>query len=381
ALGFLTVGRTFRGNIHDIIDDRIDLVTRGLMGLSVACARCHDHKYEPIGIDDYYALHGIFASTETPEQLPIIGEPPQTQEAKAFATKMAELEQSLIDYEQEIYRRAIREAVLHASDYLIEVARPSEKKDGRLPRMQDGYEMTPIMLGRLKRLLSDKNPTHPLLGPWVQLSKVPDDRFASDADKILGQCFDSIPNLNSCVKQELVSAKPHSLSDLAAAYGRLIASVVSIEDTESKSQIQASKDLHSLWLVFGKVGTPLVVLENEWKSVSKRSERDEHNKRKRRILAHQADASGGPPRAMVLVDKPKPTESFIFLRGSPGRRGEKIDRRVPQIFGGELVDERTSGRLDLADMLVDPENTLTARVFVNWVWTHHFGQSLIPTPG
>ena len=70
ALGFLTVGRTFRGNIHDIIDDRIDLVTRGLMGLSVACARCHDHKYEPIGIDDYYALHGIFASTETPEELP-----------------------------------------------------------------------------------------------------------------------------------------------------------------------------------------------------------------------------------------------------------------------------------------------------------------------
>jgi len=69
ALGFLTVGRTFRGNVHDIIDDRIDLVTRGLMGLSVACARCHDHKYEPIGIDDYYALHGIFASTETPGEL------------------------------------------------------------------------------------------------------------------------------------------------------------------------------------------------------------------------------------------------------------------------------------------------------------------------
>ena len=110
------------------------------MGLSVACARCHDHKYEPIGIDDYYALHGIFASTETPEELPIIGEPPQTQEAKAFAKKMAELEQNLVDHEQAIYERALREAVAHAADYLIEVARPSEKKDGRLPQMQDGYE-------------------------------------------------------------------------------------------------------------------------------------------------------------------------------------------------------------------------------------------------
>ncbi|MEO2001351.1 MAG: DUF1549 and DUF1553 domain-containing protein, partial [Pirellulales bacterium] len=381
ALGFLTVGRTFRGNVHDIIDDRIDLVTRGLMGLSVACARCHDHKYEPIGIDDYYALHGIFASTETPDELPVIGEPPQNQEAKAFAKKMAELKQSLLDHERGIYNRAIREAVLHSPDYLVEVVRPSEKKDGRLPRMQDGYEMTPIILGRLKRLLRDKSPTHPVLGPWVQLSKVPDDSFASDADKILKQCIESIPNLNTCVEQELISARPHSLNDLASAYGRLIARVVSNENDEAKSLIRDSKDLHSLWLVFGKAGTPFVVLENEWKSVSKRSERDEHSKRERKMLAHQADAPGGPPRAMVLVDKAKPTESFVFLRGSPGRRGEKIDRRVPQVLGGERVDKQTSGRLDLADMIVDQENTLTARVFVNWVWTHHFGQSLIPTPG
>ncbi len=381
ALGFLTVGRTFRGNVHDIIDDRIDLVTRGLMGLSVACARCHDHKYEPIGIDDYYALHGIFASTEIPEELPVIGEPPQNQEAKAFAKKMAELKQSLLDHERGIYNRAIREAVLHSPDYLVEVARPSEKKDGRLPRMQDGYEMTPIILGRLKRLLRDKSPTHPILGPWVQLSKMSDDSFASDADKILKQCIESIPNLNTCVEQELISARPHSLNDLASAYGRLIARVVSNENDEAKSLIRDSKDLHSLWLVFGKVGTPFVVLENEWKSVSKRSERDEHSKRERKMLAHQADAPGGPPRAMVLVDKAKPTESFVFLRGSPGRRGEKIDRRVPQVLGGERVDKQTSGRLDLADMIVDQENTLTARVFVNWVWTHHFGQSLIPTPG
>ena len=381
ALGFLTVGRTFRGNVHDIIDDRIDLVTRGLMGLSVACARCHDHKYEPIGIDDYYALHGIFASTETPEKLPIIGEPPQNQEAKAFANKMAKLEQNLVDHEQAIYDRALREAVAHAADYLIEVARPSEKKDGRLPQMQDGYEIRPLILGRLERLLRAKNPSHPILGPWVQLSKVPDDTFAADAGGILNQCIRSIPNLNMCVEQELISTKPHSLNDLAAAYGRLIARVVDRENEEAKGLIKESKDLHSLWLVFGKVGTPFVVLENEWKSVSKRSERDEHSKRKRKMLAHQADAPGGPPRAMVLVDKAKPTESFVFLRGIPGRRGEKMDRRVPQILGGELVDKQTSGRRDLADMIVNPENPLTARVFVNWVWTHHFGHGLISTPG
>ncbi|MBT6460864.1 MAG: DUF1553 domain-containing protein [Planctomycetaceae bacterium] len=381
ALGFLTVGRTFRGNVHDIIDDRIDLVTRGLMGLSVACARCHDHKYEPIGIDDYYALHGIFASTETPEELPIIGEPPQTKEASAFAEKMAQLEQDVADHERAIYDRAIREAVAHAPDYLIEVAQPSGKKDGRLPQMQDGYEMRSIILGRLERLLRAKSDTHPILGPWVHFSKLSVETITSDADKILKQCIESIPNLNMCVEQELISAKPHSLNDVAVAYGRLIARAVSFETDAVENLSQESKDLHSLWLVFGKPGTPFVVLENEWKSVSKRSERDEYSKRKRRVLAHQAGVPGGPPRAMVLFDKSKPTESFVFLRGNPGRRGEKIDRRVPYVLGGECVDKRTSGRLDLAEMIVDPKNPLTARVFVNWVWTHHFGQGLIATPG
>ena len=48
ALGFLTLGGRFMNNFHDIIDDRIDVVSRGLMGLTVGCARCHDHKFDPI---------------------------------------------------------------------------------------------------------------------------------------------------------------------------------------------------------------------------------------------------------------------------------------------------------------------------------------------
>jgi hypothetical protein len=45
-------------------EDRIDTVTRGVLGLTVACARCHDHKFDPIGTEDYYGLAGVFASTE-----------------------------------------------------------------------------------------------------------------------------------------------------------------------------------------------------------------------------------------------------------------------------------------------------------------------------
>src|SRR5207253_6441825 len=67
AMGFLTLGRRFMNNIHDIIDDRIDVTTRGLMALTVTCARCHDHKFDPIPTRDYYSLYGVFASSVEPQ--------------------------------------------------------------------------------------------------------------------------------------------------------------------------------------------------------------------------------------------------------------------------------------------------------------------------
>ncbi len=67
ALGFLTLGRRFLNNINDIIDDRIDVVCRGTMALTVGCARCHDHKYDPIPAADYYSLYGVLRSSREPK--------------------------------------------------------------------------------------------------------------------------------------------------------------------------------------------------------------------------------------------------------------------------------------------------------------------------
>src|SRR5207247_10870642 len=81
ALGFLTLGRRFLNNPHDIIDDRIDVVTRGTMALTVSCARCHDHKFDPIPTRDYYSLYGVFASSHQPAQPPLlVTKPPETKE-------------------------------------------------------------------------------------------------------------------------------------------------------------------------------------------------------------------------------------------------------------------------------------------------------------
>src|SRR5207245_6166214 len=72
ALGFLTLGNRFNDNRNDIINDRIDVVTKGFLGLTVTCARCHDHKFDPIPTKDYYSLHGVFASCTEPDVEPVI---------------------------------------------------------------------------------------------------------------------------------------------------------------------------------------------------------------------------------------------------------------------------------------------------------------------
>ncbi len=73
AVGYLTLGRRFINNTHDIIDDRIDVVFRGMMGLTVGCCRCHDHKYDPLSTRDYYGMYGMFASCDEKqdEDLPL----------------------------------------------------------------------------------------------------------------------------------------------------------------------------------------------------------------------------------------------------------------------------------------------------------------------
>jgi mono/diheme cytochrome c family protein len=72
AMGYLTLGRRFLNQQPDIIDDRIDVTMRGMEGFTVGCARCHDHKFDPIPTQDYYSLYAVFASSEE-KQIPISG--------------------------------------------------------------------------------------------------------------------------------------------------------------------------------------------------------------------------------------------------------------------------------------------------------------------
>ena len=130
ALGFLTLGRRFLNNQQDIIDDRIDVTTRGLLGLTVACARCHDHKYDPIPTADYYSLYGIFWSSVEPKELPIVGPSPNLSLATEYEEKRRELEEQLAARKKELEGEPAR--------FRREQLRKIQKKIDRLDATHDG---------------------------------------------------------------------------------------------------------------------------------------------------------------------------------------------------------------------------------------------------
>ncbi|HVL11063.1 MAG TPA: DUF1553 domain-containing protein, partial [Gemmata sp.] len=90
----------------------------------------------------------------------------------------------------------------------------------------------------------------------------------------------------------------------------------------------------------------------------------------------------GPPRAMALHDAPRPYDPRVFERGNPNRPGEPVARQfVRAVNPNRKPFGAGSGRLDLAREIVSKDNPLTARVFVNRLWMHHFGKPLVGTPG
>jgi hypothetical protein len=102
----------------------------------------------------------------------------------------------------------------------------------------------------------------------------------------------------------------------------------------------------------------------------------------REVDSFKANSPAAPPRAMVLNDAIQPTNPHVLIRGNPGRPGKEVPRRFLQVLSPAEAPafQKGSGRLELAQAIVNPSNPLTARVIVNRVWMHHFGKGLVATP-
>lgn len=395
ALGFLTVGKRFRNDQLEQIADRVDVVTRGLMSLTVTCARCHDHKYDPVPIEDYYSLYGVFASTQLPDEFPRIeGGHIDAELVTDFQRQRQEKIAALEAYGEQLRKEAgtdLRQKLptYFKSYFAMSIAKTTQIRGALTKFKVKETAMTPLAshLDLLRR--GGKKRDHRVFGPWVLGLAVPEAQFKQRMQQWLAKMQRDGDSVNDVVCERLTSRPPTSRSELVAAYADLFDTVLKEWSQLKRSNAAANKLADPAkeevrQALIGQDGVFLFSTEE----VVRASRLLGAGRRKlgefeQAIREVEANHPGSPPRAMVLQEKAKPLNPFVMLRGEPTRRGPQVPRQFLSILCGEdrAPFSEGSGRRELAEAITDPSNPLTARVLVNRVWMKYFGAGLVLTPG
>ncbi|NDB74899.1 MAG: DUF1549 domain-containing protein, partial [Verrucomicrobia bacterium] len=366
GLGFLTLGRRFLNNTADIIDDRIDVVTRGTMGLTVQCGRCHDHKYDPVSTKEYYSLYGIFASSHEPTEKPLLGTQPDPMQHAAYLAEKKKREEEMEKYRVEQLDKQLANLRKRSADYLLaadevdpKVARASA---GASRQNRDKYfqerKLVPAVVARWQDFLAKAakaNSPGSVWSLWHAYAKLPDTNFAEEAVKV------DTSNAPLAIRSSFANP-PKTMKEVAERYGKLLT------DADAATP-HADKDKEALRLALRAADAPpnLPAPEND---TLLEDARPRLRQLKAKIDEVDATHAGAPPRAMALLDNASPTKPYVFVRGNPGNRGPEVERGFLQIASaGKLTPfpSKSSGRLELARAITSADNPLTARVIVNRV--------------
>jgi len=402
ALGFITVGKRFDNN-DDTIDERIDTTSKAFLGLTVACARCHDHKFDPIPTADYYSLHGVFASTMEP-----LNEPEVRTTYVGTAAERADFEKrmkELTTSNAKGYFNYTREqlATLHKDFAGRALSVIAGLRSARTGELQKTYQFETVREVDSSILINKQSP---ITAPLAFLRAIPADAFEERAPAVLTKALtDSNLSLNPLVVEALKDLKPKSLDDVALAYqgmfkkynkqiaqhidhrstpGRAgdkddkaiaqlaawpwpLPNIEDISTTSNLTRLVLTRDFCQPWQ--DKPGLRNNVIPAKYFSFE-------------RVNALELTHAGGTGSAMVVADVPRPKNSYIFLRGDKNKKGPEVQRRFLEILAGTGRQPFTegSGRRELALAIASRTNPLTARVMVNRLWMYHFGAGIVTTP-
>ena len=371
ALGFLTLGRRFLNSTPDIIDDRIDVVMRGTQGMTMACARCHDHKFDPLPTSEYYSLYAIFNSSQEPKELPPLKPFARTKETDEFEAELAVRQKKLDDFINS--RRELSFGPTKIADYLTLMLRAAKEPKFNYTQEAKRTNLYPTVLNGWQHVLTKKlNDKDPIWGGWYQLKEIPDNQFAAKYAALIAkpeQFQDAL------LRAELEKKTPKKFSELTAAYGALLAEA----HKPDKEGVAAWKPWRDL--VEASNG-PTAVTATSLISTYNVADRNTRNNLEIQVVGFKATSPKSPPHAMVLLDKPKAVQGVVFVRGSASRPGKTVPRQFPSVLTDGKVKEFTegSGRLDMANAIASKSNPLTARVMANRIWTELVGRSLVETP-
>ncbi|MEZ5398585.1 MAG: PSD1 and planctomycete cytochrome C domain-containing protein [Bryobacteraceae bacterium] len=337
----------------DTVDNQLDVLGKAFLGLTVACARCHDHKFDPIPTRDYYAMAGVMHSTYMREA--VIDSPAQQKEIEAAIRRIAAAN---ADWSP----KPTASATLRPGDELFEdFTAPSYghwtvegKAFGQGPAAGYAISAGPGS-NQLVGSLTSRKFRMPKLWVHVRLAGTKGSASLKDDDQL----------------RVTVVADDHKSAHLVAT-GK-----PGFEWRSARMTKEIGRECYFEIIDrsrFGHIVVDKIVISDDDKPPADDS------------LAESPVriADGGvtvPPTswAMTSVDE-NPHDVPLHLRGSHKNLGDPVARGFLQVIAGSNQKPVAgSGRLDIADSIASPHNPLTARVMVNRIWEHHFGSGLVRT--
>jgi mono/diheme cytochrome c family protein len=405
ALGFLGLGPWFYDNgaveitRADERHDRVDVVSRGFLGLTVGCARCHDHKYDPIPTRDYYSLAGVFLDTSYHEY-PLV--PKSVVDEYTLHDKQIEKKEKLLDDFTRTESTQLGETLaLQASRYMTAAWKVLGEPKEDVAKFVDAEKLDYELFDRWLKFLVKPPRFYPYLTKWQEMIK--GGGSASEAKKLADEfqgvllevMFDrkEIKEENDIIAAKaLIGTKKKEpgklpsdfvtnddfcpgcgleLKSLPVERNNLWTDVFQRDLQEGFDPAQASDRIKPGLLAFRGWGL----------------ERQLSADRRRYVEGLRADIAAlrkaQPPKyAFVhgVADIEKPVNLKVSKRGSPYNLGDEEPRHFLSVLsdGAPAPFANGSGRLELAnDILRQP---LSMRVIVNRVWKGHFGTGLVDTP-
>ena len=334
--------------------DRVDMVTRGFLGITAACARCHDHKYDPISQRDYYAMAGVFASTAYKEYPLAAAE--EVDRYQAHQKKIAAQEKAIATF---VEKQRVQLAEI-LSFRLADLMMGTGAVDADLTKRWQAY-------------LAKPDEDQPFRAAWDKTR----DRAAAEAfGTLVRQVAEEKRTLDAENAKRVAKAAPPPMTRRKEILPGNYDSEADFNPGADIPTESLERDRYTLWRKMFSGDTALLRvskidghLSGEWKR---------HLDTLRAELASLKKTSPAAyPFLHGVAEHEEPIDIELNLRGNPERLGPKIPRQFLTALGGAALGQG-SGRLQLAEAVV--AHPLAARVMANRIWEHLLGHGVVRTP-
>lgn len=387
ATGFWYLGEAVhaptdaRKDEADRMDNMIDTFSKSFLGLSISCARCHDHKFDAISIDDYYALTGFLQSTRRNEH--------KQDPGQKIATGLAELQNIEAAAKQSLNASTTPPPTKLPDNLLLPTNSrwfPSGHAFGNSPLPALAWNPVPNTItehavfdsGRYGENLHGvlRTPTFEITGERIHLYVKGNAQVRLIIDGYFMEPFNGLL-FGGTRKDIKTKGKWQWITLSGKDIGQKAGQKAYLEFTDSGpgsiavKAVTTAHELPKIDEIFppnpraaelqNQFATQLAELSTKAKTIS--------------------DALPNPGTTILSVTDGTPENGYVHIRGSHKNLGDEVPRRFLTALDGEKTtpSETSSGRLDLAEQIVSSDNPLTARVAANRIWHHLFGRGIVPT--